>query len=175
MAPITYRFSQPPVWSMGTTETEAGKDSKFTEFDGAQCNQVQAAAFTPAFIGDQCIASIDGQSTAFAPDFSGSTGFNLVLPITNNLEFISSGRVTYTTEYQWGQNPDPEEIQGSFAKIDLRAGISCNNGQWEVAFVGKNLTDQLTFRFNGELPGSSGRFIQADRNRELGIQARFQY
>ncbi|MGD1953980.1 MAG: TonB-dependent receptor [Sphingomonadales bacterium] len=150
-------------------------DSTFTEFDGAQCNQVEAAAFTPAFIGDQCVTSIDGQTTAFAPDLSGSTGFNLILPITDTLDFVSTGRVTYTTEYQWGQNPDPEEIQSGFAKIDLRAGISGNDGQWELAFGGKNLTDKLTFRFNGELPGGVGRFAQADRNRELGIQARFNY
>lgn len=150
-------------------------DSTFTEFDGAQCNQVQAAAFMPAFIGDQCTASIDGQTTAFAPDVSGSTGYVLNVPITDTLNFFSNGRITYTTEYQWGQNPDPQEIQDGFVKIDLRAGISGNDGQWEVAFVGKNLTDELTFRFNGELPGGVGRFAQADRNRELGIQVRFNY
>lgn len=150
-------------------------DSIFTDFDSAQCNQAQGAAFMPAFMGDQCIAEIDGQTTAFAPDFSGSTGFEFTFPLTGDLEFVSSGRATYTTEFQWGQNPDPTEIQDGFVKLDLRAGVAGNDGQWEVAFVGKNLTDELTFRFWGELPGNAGRFAAADRDRELGIQARVNF
>ncbi|MEM1397301.1 MAG: TonB-dependent receptor, partial [Pseudomonadota bacterium] len=154
-------------------------DGEFTDYDSAQCNNAQTAAFLaqvpPPPATAQCITSIDGQTTPFSPDFSGSAGYDFTFPIAGNLDFVSSGRVTFTTEYSWGENPDPEEIQGGFAKLDLRAGIAGNDGQWELAFVGKNLTDELTFRFLGELPGNVGRFAAADRNRELGIQARVNF
>lgn len=150
-------------------------DSTYTDFADAQCNGVQAAAFVPTPAVPQCTVAIDGQTTPFAPDYSGSVGFNFDFPITNNLEFVSSGAVTFTSEFAWGQNPDPVEIQDGYEKFDLRAGISGNDGQWELAFVGKNLTDELTFRFLGELPGPSGRFANVDRGQQLGVQFKFNH
>ncbi|MEL7045833.1 MAG: TonB-dependent receptor, partial [Pseudomonadota bacterium] len=154
-------------------------DGTFTDYDSAQCNNAQTAAFQsqvpPPPAAAQCITSIDGQTTPFSPDFSGSVGYDFSMPFWNNLEFVSNGRLTFTTEFQWGENPDPEEIQDGFVKLDLRAGVAGNDGQWELAFVGKNLTDELTFRFLGELPGNVGRFAAADRDRELGIQARVNF
>ncbi|MEM9085060.1 MAG: TonB-dependent receptor [Pseudomonadota bacterium] len=150
-------------------------DGEFTEFDTAQCNREQQAAFVPMGPGDQCITSIDGQTLPFAPDFSGNVGYNLDLPITDTLNLVSTGAMNFTTEFTWGQNPDPIEIQEGFVKFDARIGVSGNDGQWELAFYGRNLTDEVTFRFLGELPGPSGRFALVDRRRELGIQARFNY
>ena len=57
-------------------------------------------------------------------------------------------------------------------KIDARIGVAGNDGQWEIALFGKNLTNEVTFRFAGELPGPAGRFALVDRRRELGIQVR---
>ncbi|MEM9376652.1 MAG: TonB-dependent receptor [Pseudomonadota bacterium] len=150
-------------------------DSTFTDFDAAQCNQAQVAAFVPTPMQPQCTASIAGQTTAFAPDFSGAIGFDFNMPIFAGLDFVSSGRMTFTTEYHTGQNPDPEEVQDGFEKFDLRAGVSGNDGQWEIAFVGKNLTDEKTFRFAGELPGPAGRFALIDRGQQIGLQAKVNY
>ncbi|MEM8935034.1 MAG: TonB-dependent receptor [Pseudomonadota bacterium] len=150
-------------------------DATYVDFANAACNGAQSAAFTPMFAGDQCRTNIGGQNTTFAPDISGTVGYDFSMPITNNLEAVSSGRVSFTSEFAVLANPEPEEIQGSFAKVDVRAGIAGNDGQWELAFVGKNLTDELTFRFRGPLPGNVGEFALADRGRELGIQARINY
>ncbi|MEM8935013.1 MAG: TonB-dependent receptor [Pseudomonadota bacterium] len=150
-------------------------DSTYLDFDGAACNGAESAAFVPAFPGDQCRQSIAGQNTAYAPDISGSVGYNLNTPLTGDLNLVSNGRVSFSSEFGVLQNPEPEEIQGSFAKVDFRAGVQGNDGKWEVAFVGKNLTDELTFRFRGPLPGNTGEFVTIDRGRELGIQARVRY
>ena len=83
--------------------------------------------------------------------------------------------MSFTSEFSWGPNPDPQEIQDSFEKFDLRVGLAGNNRQWEVAVVGKNLSDEKTFRFYGELPGPAGRFANIDRGREVGIQAKFDF
>ncbi|MEO0463346.1 MAG: TonB-dependent receptor [Pseudomonadota bacterium] len=151
-------------------------DSTFTDFNRAVCNSEQQAAFNANPMGAiQCIATIDGQSTPFAPDFSGSVGYNLDLPLTDNLDVVSSGRVNFTTEFETFQNADPSEIQDGYAKIDARIGLAFNDKQWELALYGKNLTDEVTFRFAGELPGPAGRFALVDRRRELGIQARVNF
>lgn len=150
-------------------------DAKYTDFDGAQCNAADQAAFVPTPDMLQCIATIDGQSLPFAPDFSGSVGFDFNMPIFNNLEFVSSGKMTFTTDFHPNQNPDPEEIQDDFEKFDLRAGVSGNDGQWELAFVGKNLTNEKTFRFTGDVPASSSRFLVIDRGQQLGIQFKYNY
>ena len=120
----------------------------------------------------QCTATIDGNSLPFAPDFSGSVGFDFNLPIFNGLEFVSSGKMTFSTDYHPGQNPDPNEIQDGFEKFDLRAGVAGNDGQWELAFVGKNLTDEETFRFIGDIPASTSNFALIDRGQQLAVQLR---
>ncbi|MEM8917489.1 MAG: TonB-dependent receptor [Pseudomonadota bacterium] len=151
-------------------------DSTFTDFDRAACNSVQQAAFLANPMGAvQCIATIDGQSTPFAPDFSGSVGYNLDYPLTDSLDLVSSGRVNFTTSFETFQNADPSEIQDGYAKIDARIGIAGNDKQWEIALFGKNLTNEVTFRFAGELPGPAGRFALVDRRRELGIQGRIRF
>ena len=150
-------------------------DATYTDFDGAQCNAADQAAFVPTPDMLQCTASIDGGSLPFAPDFSGSIGFNFSMPIFNNLEFVSSGAMTFTTEYQTNQNPDPNEIQDGYEKFDLRAGVAGNDGQWELAFVGKNLTDEITFRFIGDIPASTSNFAVVDRGQQLGVQFKFNY
>ena len=92
-------------------------DSVFTDFNRAACNSEQQAAFLANPMGAiQCIATIDGQSTPFAPDFSGSVGYNLDVPLTDNLDLVSSGRVNFTTSFETFQNADPSEIQDGYAK-----------------------------------------------------------
>ncbi|MEM6626424.1 MAG: TonB-dependent receptor [Pseudomonadota bacterium] len=151
-------------------------DATYTEFAGAQCNNAELLAFVPTPDMVQCSTTIDGQPLPFAPDFSGSIGFDFNMPISGDLEFISTGKMSFTSEFRPGQNPDPEEIQEGFEKFDLRAGIAGNDGQWELAFVGKNLTDKKTFRFNSELPASlTSRFVLIDRGRELGLQFKYNY
>ncbi len=150
-------------------------DGTFTDFNSAACNSAQQAAFIAAGTPGQCTATIDGQNTSFSPEFSGSVGYNLDLPITDNLDLVSSGRVNFTTEFETLQNADAAEIQDGYVKVDARIGVAGNDKQWELAFYGKNLTDKVTFRFSGELPGPAGRFALVDRRRELGIQGRIKF
>ncbi|MEM8935933.1 MAG: TonB-dependent receptor [Pseudomonadota bacterium] len=150
-------------------------DAEFTDFAQAQCNNAQQTAFNLSGAMGQCFQQLAGTETPFSPDYSGSVGFDFTTPIMENLEFVFNGNMTFTDDFQWGQNPDPEEIQSGHVKVNLRAGVAGNDGQWELAFVGRNLTDELTFRFSGELPGAVGRFAFADRGREMGIQALFRF
>lgn len=150
-------------------------DAAYTDFSGAQCNAADQAAFVPTPDMLQCTATIDGNALPFVPDFSGSIGFNFSIPIFNTLEFVSSGAMTFTTEFHPDQNPDPNEIQDGYEKFDLRAGVAGNHGQSELAIVGKNLTDETTFRFIGDIPAPTSNFAVVDRGRQLGVQFKFNY
>lgn len=64
-------------------------------------------------------------------------GFRLVL--TNNNQYSSR----YTTFPAVGR-PNDDNYQSAFAKVDLGAALRAPNDRWEVAVIGKNITDKLT-------------------------------
>jgi hypothetical protein len=46
------------------------------------------------------------------------------------------------------------------------------DGRWEIALIGKNLTDEVTSGFRQGLPGSPGTLIVLpDRPRSVALQA----
>lgn len=71
---------------------------------------------------------------------------------------------------------NPAAAQDSFAKFDLRLGVRASNKRWELAVVGKNLTNELTagHAFNTPLAaGVISKFVQPPRT--IAVQAKFQY
>jgi outer membrane receptor protein involved in Fe transport len=66
---------------------------------------------------------------------------------------------------------DPLLYQGGYAKVDLHVGYGPPSRNWEVALVGKNLTDRLTSAFRQNITGTSGA-IEAipDPPRTISVQ-----
>ncbi|MBK6673631.1 MAG: hypothetical protein IPG49_09180 [Proteobacteria bacterium] len=63
--------------------------------------------------------------------------------------------------------------QGGHAKFDLRV-VGPADAHWEVAFVGKNLTDKETLGVMMEMPGSPGTVSGfPERGRSLAVQVTF--
>lgn len=149
-------------------------DSTYSDFEGAQCNAAQNAAFVPAGPSDRCTASLDGETTPNAPEFSGSLGLRYNYQASDNIAFFSSAQINYTDSFFGSLNPDDVMIQDAYTKINARIGLSGNDGQWEVSLFGKNLTDEVTFRqyFISE---TGGDIVQVDRARQVGLQLVYNY
>lgn len=64
-------------------------------------------------------------------------GYRLVL--TNNNQYSSR----YTTFPAVGR-PNDDNYQAAFAKVDLGAALRAPEDRWEIAVIGKNVTDKLT-------------------------------
>jgi outer membrane receptor protein involved in Fe transport len=76
-----------------------------------------------------------------------------------------------TSAYFMNAAADPLLRQKGYAKYDLRVGYGPDDSRWEVAFVGKNLTDKETLGVMLEVPGSPGSVEGfPERGRSLALQ-----
>lgn len=141
-------------------------DNEYLDFTGAECYVLQSAS--------ECVGGVQdltGQTTPYAPSISGNVGYNFEYPVSDSLRLFSLGEVFFTSEYLTESDNDPNSLQDGFAKLDLTFGIGDADGHWSIAFVGRNLTDQLTAGRIFDSPGAAGSYaVLTDRPRTLGVQ-----
>ena len=79
--------------------------------------------------------------------------------------------------------PDPLFVEGGYTKYDARIGLSFGDA-WELALLGRNLTDKKTFSFataaalaNNPALGISpdARLGVVDPPRTVALQARYKF
>jgi len=156
-------------------------DGTFSDYPNAPC------WLTPAQTAEQgCVPILDGNGNPtnatgqdmsdaplqFAPDYSGTFDVDYRLPLTGDLEMRSNLSVFFTDEYQISSDRDPDQRQDSFTTVDLRLAVGPSSRKWEVAFVGRNLTDEFIKEWNGNTPilGDSN-FTLLRRTRQISLQA----
>ena len=67
-------------------------------------------------------------------------------PLTAGTKLLINGAISYSDDYYIQANVSPLYVQPAFTKIDLRVAVADTDDRWEVALVGRNLTDQLTMQ-----------------------------
>jgi outer membrane receptor protein involved in Fe transport len=75
-----------------------------------------------------------------------------------NLELRTGVDVTYTDDYLVSLTLDPRAVQDSYAKVNARIALRGNDGAWEIALSGRNLTDEQTISYAGDTPLSGSIF-----------------
>lgn len=90
---------------------------------------------------------LSGTRMIRAPEWAANLGFDYELPVgsdmqlqlTNNNQFSSR----YVTFPAVGR-PDNDNYQRGFVKVDASIALKGPEDQWEVALIGKNITDKIT-------------------------------
>jgi hypothetical protein len=59
----------------------------------------------------------------------------------------------YVSRYFHQVDQDPADIQPGYVKVDARVAVGDNDGRWELALLGRNLTDKKTKVFSADAPG----------------------
>jgi hypothetical protein len=89
--------------------------------------------------------------------------------------------VFFTSKYHASNTFDPDLIQKGYATLGVRLGIGPDSGLWQIAFIGRNLTNEQYIQFGGDTPlsgstfGVNSDYAFADRGRTLAIQARVNF
>ncbi|MGI9323294.1 MAG: TonB-dependent receptor [Pseudomonadales bacterium] len=140
-------------------------DSEFDDFPNAPCYTGQTPGQGCVVIGmdsddnDITAQDLGGHETTFAPDFSGSLTLIYEQPLGDYALTIEPN-VFYSDGYALISDFNPLNVQDSFAKFNLRIGLAPGSGNWDLAFVGRNLNDEATTHFCQEaLTQLSGRAV----------------
>lgn len=127
-------------------------DFEFTDFKNGQCYGGQ----TPDFANGEC--DYTGLANNLVSDFSGNVTVDFDTPIMGGYELSGLVNLFYASAYDSAQTHDPVGRQDGYAKINARLGFGPQDGPWEIALLGKNLTDEIVKTYNGDAPLSGGTF-----------------
>lgn len=147
-------------------------DASYTEFETAQCRFVDPRP-NPNLAG-ACIQT--GETLAYSPDFSGSVNANYTTDLTSDLELSVSGTVNFTSSFFTATDNDPNTLQDGYAKINARIGLGSPGQGWEIALIGRNLTDKLTTSQSNDMPVGAGSYFRlTERPRSIAVQLGYSF
>ncbi|AMU93329.1 TonB-dependent receptor [Sphingopyxis terrae subsp. terrae NBRC 15098] len=146
-------------------------DFKFTNFTDGQCYYLQ----TP---GPGGFCDYSGKRNALSPKWSGNLNVDYWTPVGSDLKLSFNVNADFSSSYIAAANLDPRTYQGSYAKLGARIGLGQIDNRWEVALIGRNLTDQRILQTGSAMPlattitGGAGNAYNGivDRPRTIAVQ-----
>ncbi|MGI9222164.1 MAG: TonB-dependent receptor [Woeseiaceae bacterium] len=131
-------------------------DFEFTDFENGQCYFGR-----PPDSIENGIPRCDytGESNQMVSDTQGNLTFDYQRPFGNSLQFSGALDLFYTSEYDASATYDPALVQDAYSTVNLRLGIGSQTGSWQVALLGRNLTDEKVLSFGGDTPLSGSIFL----------------
>lgn len=155
-------------------------DSVFDEWDTAPCWASQLVdpshpEFTPGC--NNGFRDASGDNTQFAPELAFNLNFDYALPVGDSFEFRALLNVNYSDEFATVGDLDPLiGVQDSFTMVDARLSFGDISGKWDVALLGKNLTDEEVGYNNNDQPLVPGNgFNSLVRLRSIALQGSYRF
>ena len=160
--------------NLGFYGSVAWLDFEFTNFLNGQCYFGE-----PDPNGDG-LCDRTGQTNQYVADYSGAVGMDYYLPVSDSLEFRATLDVLFSGDFYTAQNNDPVTVQDAFAKVNLRLALAGDDGKWELALLGRNLTDEITVPYSNPVPlasifGSNSHYAFVERGRTVALQAEYRF
>jgi hypothetical protein len=101
--------------------------------------------------------------------------------VGSKLALATTLETVYSGAYYPQATLDPATRQDSYAKYNARIALVSQEGNWEIALLGRNLTDEVTTGYAADIPlaartfgaPSYGSFVAPPRS--LALQALFKF
>ena len=156
----------------------AWTDFKFKDYKTAQCYPGQIEDVTDAAHG---LCDLTGRTNQLVAKYSGTGALDYRTALTPNLELIASTDIFFTgRKYFASQTLDPRVVQKAYAKVNARIALA-GPGRWELAVLGKNLTNRKPLTFGDVSPlaysvfGAYNNFELFGEGRTVVLQGRIEF
>lgn len=103
-------------------------------------------------------ADLTGKTNQYVASYSGSLSLQYEKDVWSNHLFKGSVDVNFTDKYNPSQNLDSELEQGGYEVYNMRLALSDLEKGWEIALLGRNITDQEIVTYANDVPLSTGLF-----------------
>lgn len=155
-------------------------DFEYTDFPTSQCYFGQPDNI--GAVGDG-VCDATGLRREFTPEVQGNVGADYTINFSNGLKLVNTLNVIYSDDYLTTPSLDPRFKQDAYTKLNARIALSGNDDQWEVALIGKNLTDESIVSYANGLPVAStvtrgtgsGYYAFYERPRSVAIQGTIKF
>ncbi len=140
-------------------------DSKYRAYSNGVCTMAQTAASPTG-----CVQDMSGKRRPYSSKFSGNVGADLTVPVGDN-EVHLAPLLHFTSAFFTTATADPLLAQSGFAKLDARISYGPSDQRWEIAVIGKNLTDKATAAYRNPLTAGNGSvYALPDPSRLIAVQ-----
>ncbi len=134
---------------------------------------------------------LSGRQTILSPDWNGRVGFSYSAPVLDRLMLDVSSDLRFSSGYPLMTENRPGMRQGSYTVLDAAIRLSSMEDTWELALIGRNLTNKAVFINGTDRPltggapglpaGAPGAGIESDgfaivqRKRQLVAQLTYRF
>lgn len=156
-------------------------DFEFTDFKNGQCYFGQTPDVDLDGDGTPELCDYTGQSNQMVSKWQGNVTFDFRYPIGSNLEFSALLDVFYKGDHDTANTFDPALKQDAYTKLNARVAIGAESGRWEIALLGRNLSDEKVLQYGGDLPlagstfGAKGNYAFFSQGRTLSVQGTLRF
>ncbi len=121
------------------------------------------------------INDMAGLPSAHSPDMTAALIADHRLSL-GEYELASIIDLSWSDDVYRQDDLDPVSLESSFAKVNAAFSFGPADGQWDVALIGKNLTDEVTTSYVNDTPLFNGaRQARMDQPRSFTIRGRFRF
>jgi len=168
-------------WALTDNITLTGSvaylDFNYEKFPNSQCYFQQEDTD-----GDK-LCDAGGKRKEFTPELQANLGAAWASEMSNGLELNASLDVSFMDEYLYAANLDPRSKQDAYSMVNARIALAGSEGAWELALLGRNLTDETVINFGGNTPlggtltGGAGNSYYAfvNRPRDIALQVNYSF
>lgn len=140
------------------------------------------AKYTDDFLqpgGQGGTVNLRGRRGSQAPEWSGNVAVDWTVPLSDSLELFLSGNAAYNDGYITDETAFDDFVQPSFWTLDTNIAIGHPDGNWKLALVGTNITDEIFVITSGGRPflppGGDDLFLTQNRGRQVFAEVSFRF
>ncbi len=151
-------------------------DSYFNDFPGAPCaNSVYRQADCVG-VGPTSSRNAKGETMIHSPEWSGNLYIDYSAGFTENTVIGIRVDAMYVDEVGYSLSYADPLSQDSYVKWNARLSLAAADERWELALVGKNLTDETTSSFGDATFLSPGVYFgNVDAPRQVFLNATWRF
>ncbi|MEZ5742987.1 MAG: TonB-dependent receptor [Sphingomonadaceae bacterium] len=130
-------------------------DAKYDSFPEGPCysGQTQAEGCNVVTADGQIRQNLTGQQLSVAPKWTGVLGINFETDVGSDFMIGFNGNARYSDGYNPSAFANPIAYQKSYVSLDAGLRFGAADGNWQLALIGKNLTNE--FYVTGVVDGPS--------------------
>lgn len=124
------------------------------------------------------LQDLSGEALPRAPEWSGTLGATYENDLTASIGYRLSGAITYSDEYELTAEVIPGSTQDAYATYDAGLALFDADQRWELALIGKNLSDEYWGSSAGQVPATgpglrSDLFTTVNRGRQVLVRVMY--
>lgn len=148
-------------------------DFEWDDYEVADCPTVGSSIPSPVSPGN---CDFTGRENEQTPEWQASLSAHYVQPVGETLELRATLDANFKDNHYTSGNQDPRQEQGAVTKFNARVALGRIDSRWQLALVGKNLTDEITRAYGSKVALSgNGITTVSERPRTIAIEASFAY